>query len=215
MGDQDDGFALFLEAVQDAEEVVGLVRGQHAGRLVKDQDIGLTVKRLEDLDPLLVADREVFDQRIWIDVKLVFARQIGQHAAGLGQRGVQERPVLGPQNDVFQHGEVLHQFEMLEHHTDAGADGGLTVGDGGELAVDENLARVGFVKAVEDRHQCRFPGTVFTDDAVNGAFRHGDVDVAVGLHGAEGLGDAFELDGGCGGFGAASDMGGVSATGMR
>ena len=39
--------------------MVGLLRRQHAGRLVQDQDVGAAEERLQDLDPLLHADRQV------------------------------------------------------------------------------------------------------------------------------------------------------------
>jgi hypothetical protein len=41
--------------------------GEHRGRLVEDQQAGVAVERLEDLDPLLEADREVLDQRVGVD----------------------------------------------------------------------------------------------------------------------------------------------------
>jgi hypothetical protein len=71
VGDQDDRLALRLQSLEDAEQVVGLGRGQHARRLVEDQDVGLAVERLQDLHPLLVADADLLDQRIGIDVQLV------------------------------------------------------------------------------------------------------------------------------------------------
>ena len=84
---------------------------------------------------------------------------------------------------------------MLKHHADASANGALAVGDGGKLAVDKNLAGVGFVKAVQDRHQGRFARAIFADDAVDRAARHGDIDVAVGLHRTKSLRYAFKFDG--------------------
>jgi hypothetical protein len=61
--DQDDGRALRLERAQHAEQLLGLLRREHGGRLVEDQDLRAVVERLEDLDPLLLADRQVLDLR--------------------------------------------------------------------------------------------------------------------------------------------------------
>jgi hypothetical protein len=118
----------------------------------------------------------------------------------LGDGRAQHRAILGPEDDVLDHGEVLHQLEMLVHHADAGADRGLAVGDVGLLAVDEDLALIGLVETVEDRHQRRFAGAVFAHDTVDRALGDGHGDVLVGLHRAEGLGDALQFDGwhGCG-----------------
>ena len=59
VGDQDDGAPLRLEVAQDAEQMVGLLRRQHAGGLVQDQDMGAAEQSLEDLDPLLHAHRQL------------------------------------------------------------------------------------------------------------------------------------------------------------
>ena len=52
------------ELVDDAEQAVGLLRGQDRGRLVEDEDAGLAVERPQDLDPLQRADRELADSRV-------------------------------------------------------------------------------------------------------------------------------------------------------
>ena len=49
------------------KQVVGLLGGQHGGRLVQDRAGDLADQRLDDLDPLLHADRQVLDQRIRVD----------------------------------------------------------------------------------------------------------------------------------------------------
>ena len=66
---------------EDAEEVVGLVGRQHAGRLVEDQRVGAAIERLQDLHALLQADRQLADDRVGIDLQRVFALQPLQLAA--------------------------------------------------------------------------------------------------------------------------------------
>ncbi len=73
VGDQDDGLALVPEAAKDAEQMVRLGRGQDARGFVQDQDVGLAVQRLQDLYPLLVADRQVLDQGIGVHLQFVVA----------------------------------------------------------------------------------------------------------------------------------------------
>ena len=65
--DQDDGHAARAQGAQDAEQLIGLLRRQHRGRLVEDQDARAAIQRLQDLDALLLADRQVADQRVGID----------------------------------------------------------------------------------------------------------------------------------------------------
>ena len=62
------------------------------------------------------------------------------------------------------------------------------------LAADANLAAVGLVEAVEDRHQRRLAGAVLADNAVDGAAGDLQIDVAIGAHGAKTLVDADQLD---------------------
>lgn len=196
VGDQDDGLALIAQPAQDAEQVICLGRGQHAGGFVQDQDVGAAIQGLEDLDPLLVTDRQILDQFVGIDLQFVFLRQALQFLPRPRQRGAQQRPVLGPQDDVFQHCEILHQLEMLEYHADAGADRRLAVGDRDGLARDQDFPRVRPVKAIQDRHQGGLAGAVFADDAVDGATRHNQIDVPVGLDRTERLGNPAQFDGG-------------------
>jgi hypothetical protein len=119
--------------------MVRLGGGQHAGGFVQNQDIGAPVKRLEDLDALLHADADILDPGIGIDAEFIVIGEFLELRARLGQRRAQERSAFGAQHDIFQHREILDQLEMLEHHPDACGNRGLTVGDIGLFARDENL----------------------------------------------------------------------------
>ena len=85
---------------------------------------------------------------------------------------------------------------MLVDHADAVADRLARGADADRLAVDADLAGVGFVEAVEDRHQRRLAGAVLADDAVDDAALDDEIDVVVGVNRAEALVDADEFDGG-------------------
>ena len=87
---------------------------------------------------------------------------------------------------------------MLEDHADAVADRFARGADAHRLAVDPDLAGVGFIEAVEDRHQRRLAGAVLADDAVDEAALDDEIDVGVGVNRAEALVDADEFDGGRG-----------------
>ena len=58
VADEDDRRALLLEALDDPEQLARLLRGQHGGRLVEDQDLGAAVEGLQDLDALLLPDAD-------------------------------------------------------------------------------------------------------------------------------------------------------------
>ena len=48
-----------VELAERLEQLVDLLRHEHGGRFVEDQDAGAPVEHLHDLDPLAVADAEV------------------------------------------------------------------------------------------------------------------------------------------------------------
>jgi hypothetical protein len=95
-------FPLRLELAEDAEQIVGLLGGQHAGGLVEDQDLGAAEQRLEDLDALLQADGEILDLRVGIDLEIVFALQPLQLRPRLGHAAIEQRAALGAEHNVFE-----------------------------------------------------------------------------------------------------------------
>ena len=156
-----------LQLAQVVEQLVDLLRHQHGGRLVEDQDPGAAVEHLEDLDALPVADAERLDQRVGVDRRGRRRRQISsiaRRAALTSSRSPRGR--LGAEHDVLQHGEVVGQHEVLVHHADAGRDRvGRASGrrPGSPSIGDRALVRL--LHAVEDLHQGRLAGAVLADDA--------------------------------------------------
>ena len=71
---------------------------------------------------------------------------------------------------------------------------GLAVRDVGLFTGDKDVAFVGFVESVKDRHQRRFARAVFPDDPMDRAGHNADRDVFIGLYRTKGLGNAFQLD---------------------
>ena len=71
--DEDHGQALADERAQDLEELARLLRGQDRRRLVEDQHVRRAVERLQDLDPLLLADADVLHLRRGVDCEVVRA----------------------------------------------------------------------------------------------------------------------------------------------
>ena len=198
VGDEDDGLVLALEHAQHLEQLISFRRRQHRRRLVKHQDLGAAHQRLQDLDSLLQADRQFADNGVGIHHEAVFASEFGEPLADRAGAFGEQRPALCAEHHVFEHGERRHQHEVLVHHADAMADRLARGADSDRLAVDADLAAVGFIKAVQNRHQRRFAGAVLADDAMNHAAFDDEVDVIVGVNRAEALIDADEFDGGRG-----------------
>ena len=134
---------------------------------------GAAEQHLQDLDALLLADRQVGDLRVGIDGEPVFARQPRQLGARRGEAAGQQRPALGAQHQVLQHGEGVDQHEMLVHHADAVGDRVVRAVHAHRLAVDADLAGIGAIEPVEDAHQRRLAGAVLADDAGDRALLDG------------------------------------------
>ncbi len=62
------------------------------------------------------------------------------------------------------------------------------------LIVDHDVAGVGLVETVEDRHQCRLASAIFADDAMDRSPPDGEIDILVGMDRPETLVDAPKFD---------------------
>ena len=82
---------------------------------------------------------------------------------------------------------------MLVNHPDAGVDGIQRRVEAFFLAVDQNLAFVGLVQAVQLAHQRRFSGAVLAQQGMHLARAHVKVDVVVCQHAREALDDSQHL----------------------
>ena len=124
--DEDDRLAALGEAADDLEELLRLLRGQHGGRLVEHEDVGLAVERLEDLDALLLTDRDVLDPGARVDGEAVAVGDLLD--APLRLAHVEQDPLMGRllvEDDVLGDRHHRDEHEVLVHHPDAGLDGGI------------------------------------------------------------------------------------------
>jgi hypothetical protein len=173
VGDEDDRGAAVLQLSDDAEQVLSLGRGEHCGRFVEDQHGRVPDQRLDDLDPLLDADRQVLHQGIRVDLQPVAPGQLTDVAAGLAPVEQAGRAgLLHAEGDVLGHREHRYEHEVLVHHPDAGRDGVLRRGELDLLAVQQDLALVGLQQPVQDVHQGRLAGAVLAEQGVHLARGH-------------------------------------------
>ena len=123
VGDEDDGRARGGERADDPEQLLGLARGQHRTRLVEDEDVALSVQRLEDLDALSDADRQVLDLGVGIHIELVLLRELDDALARRRPIERAERPADGlrAQRHGLDHVEHGHEHEVLVDHANADA----------------------------------------------------------------------------------------------
>ena len=93
--DEDDGFALVAQADKHLEKLVGLLRREHGGRLVEDQDLRAAIERLQDFHALLQADRQLRHDGVERHLEAVVAGELLEFAARAprpGRRRAARRP---------------------------------------------------------------------------------------------------------------------------
>ncbi len=212
MGDEHDGLALVDQALHDLEELVDLTGGQHRGRLVEDEDLGLSEQRLDELHPLLLTDRQVADQCVGVDVEAVALGDLDDACSCGGH--VEEGAVgdLVAEHHVLGHREHRDQLEVLVHHPDPERDRICRTRERHRLPAHQDLAPRRLVQAEEHVHQRALAGSVLAEQAMDLALVQGEVDVLVRDDAGELLGDAPRLeDGNVAGFTHEAD----SATRMK
>ncbi len=125
---------------------------------------------------------------VGVDVKTMLRRQLGDYLIVV--------PDVIPavhqaEDDVFGHRMRLDQGEMLLDHGDAQLHGVFGGMDGLFYAIDQDLAFVGAVKAVEHLHDGALAGAVFAQQRQDLAFADLQRDILVGDHLGKVFADVF------------------------
>ena len=167
VGDEEDGFAFAGKLLHRGHQLFDLLRGQHRGRLVEDEDLVVAIQHLQNFDALLHTDRDILDLGVKVDVQAVALGDLLDLFACLFllQKAALRR--LRAEDDVVEHGEHVHQLEVLVHHADAERGGVVRVLDGHDLAIlfDDALFRL--VEAEQNRHERRLARAVFTEERMD------------------------------------------------
>ena len=179
------------------EQFVDLLRGEDRGRLVHDQDPGPAVQQLEDLDPLLLADRELPDLRPGIDPQAELCGQPGDLSVRLAEVHAEARLVESEQ-DVLGDGLRRDQREVLVDHPETGRDRVARRAERDRRPVEEDLARIRPVEPRQDVHQRALAGPVLAEQRVDLARAQVEINLVVGDDAGERLDDAAHLERGHG-----------------
>ena len=188
--DVEDRAAARGELAQRLEQLLDLLRRQHRGRLVHDQEPGIEEQRAHDLDPLALADAERRDDAARIELELVGL----EHPVELGEQFARRQARVEAEGDVFQHRHRLEQREVLEHHADAEAPRGAGIRDPDGRAVEDDLSLVGREDAVDHLDESRFSRAVLAEQGVDLARLDAEIDVVIGADAGKRLAHADELE---------------------
>ena len=193
MGDDDQRLAVGLHVPHHVEKTVGLLRRQHGGGLIQNQNVRAPVQDLDDLHGLLFRDGHIIYFFGWINGEAIFLADINDFGGSCLQ--IQLALILQTQNDVFSGGEHIHQLEVLMDHANTAGKGVFGGGNGHRGPVYQNLALVWKVDAGQHIHQGGFATAVFTQQRQNLTAPDLQADAVVGDYLAETFGDVFQLYG--------------------
>ena len=193
MRDDNEGLAVGLHVAHDGEELVRLLRGEHCGRLVQNEDVRPAVEHLDDLDGLLLRNGHVVDLLIGVDVEPVFVADLFDLFAGFGNVEL----AFKAEDDILRCGEKIDELEVLVDHTDAVFERILGGGDRDGFAVNVDLPLVGEIDAGEHVHQRRLAAAVFAEQRQDLALVQLKVDGVVRHHFAEPLRDILHFNCAC------------------
>ena len=115
MSDDDDRLIVFPHIAEDIEQLLRLLRSQDCGWFIKDQNIRLPVKHLDDLDCLLLRDSHIIDLLVRVHIKSVAVADL---LDPFGSRFQIIFVFLQSENDILGSCHDVDQFEMLVDHTD-------------------------------------------------------------------------------------------------
>src|SRR3990170_8470663 len=150
------------------EKLGDLLWRQHGGRLVHNQNGDISIQQLEDLHLLARRHGDIPHNGIHlqIEVKLLDARL--DPAAGFFLVNAPKQPDrLNTQDSILPDSVFWDEDDLLVDHTYAIRHRHPRVMENHLLTAIENSAGVGWLHAVEDFHQRRFPGAILPHNGVN------------------------------------------------
>ena len=194
VADEDDRMPLRSKPAQDSEDLLRLLGGEDGGGLVEDEDAGIAVERLEDLDPLLLTDGQSVDPGVGIEVEAELLAERLDLATGrllVDEDRIRHR--LLAEDDVLGDGQHRDEHEVLVDHADPASDGVSGTEDVDGLAVDEDRPCVRHGEPIQDVHQGGLAGPVLTEQGVDLARTQVEIDRVVGEDAWIPLGDPAHL----------------------
>ena len=192
--DEEDALPLLGEILHDLHQLVDLLRSEHGGRLVEDEDLIVAIEHLENLDALLHADGDVLHLRVQIHLQPVALGQLLHLFARFLLLQEAQLCRFRAEDDIVQHRENVDELEVLMHHADAQRRRVVGVADLHRLAVFADLALLGLIQAEQHAHQRGFARAVFPQKRVDLRLFQLQGDVVIRLDAGKLLGDVKHFD---------------------
>ena len=181
--------AAMRHVLEQAEDLVGLARRQHGGRLVEDEEALVEIEQLEDFQLLLFARRQRGDRPVERRAERhTFEKRLQSLALALP---VDDGRRIGAADDeILRAGQRRHQREMLIDHADAERLRVARIAHRDLAPVERERALVRRIEAHDAFDQRRLARPVLAQQRVERASRRLERDIVQRREGAETLGHA-------------------------
>ena len=193
MRDEQDRDTGLREPSQHVEQLVGLLRREHRRRLIHDQQRRVLQQAADNLDALLLADRQIVDAGMRVDANAIFGRHPAHPLGKIGKRFAWRQG----QRDILGHGQRLEQGKMLENHTDAEIARMLRAADGHRSATPFEPPRIGLQQAIYHFHEGRLAGAVLAEKRVDLALPDAERHIVISREVPEFLADSGRIQKRC------------------
>ena len=172
MGDVDDGHAVRLQILDNAEQGFDLVGGQGGSGLIQNEYLTVGGNGLGDFHGLHLGNAQLSQHLLGIKVHPNLFQKLGGIGVHLlvvnhGDEAQQLLHGVAAQENILADGTGGNGLQLLMHHGDAHFQSFQRVLNGDLLALVNNLALVHAVDAEHTLHQCGFTGTVFAHQSMN------------------------------------------------
>jgi hypothetical protein len=180
----------------DAEQHVDLVARERRGGLIQHQHARSAPERPRDLHQLLLANAQIADTRLWVEVDGGFPQQRARPQLHLVPVDAAQPPRQRAEEQVLGDRHLREQRQLLVDDGDAGALRVARRAQRRRRAIDDDRALVAAVRmhAREQFDQRRLAGAVFTAERVDFAGAQREADTVERGHAAEALDDAARLE---------------------
>ncbi|CAB5054488.1 unannotated protein [freshwater metagenome] len=165
VGNKKHAHARSCQVPHHLQELVGLLRCQNCGGFIKDEQINVFAKRLENFDALLRAHRKIFDKGIWIYLKAILFRECQYFCACRFHINEDAALRLASQNNVFSNRHHGNELEVLVHHAHTTRNCPTSISRSDNFTLDTNLSRIRTHHAEDALHKGGFSGTIFSEQS--------------------------------------------------
>ena len=170
VGNEQNAFTLGCQIFHDLHKLLDFLRSKYCGRLIKDQDLVVTVKHFQDLGSLLHTYCGILDNGIRIYRKTIFFGK--GHNLFTRALFLKETVFCGlnTKDNIIQNTEAFYQFEMLMYHSNAQVICIVWIFDFNFLSIFVDLALFRLIQTKQNAHQSGFTCSIFAKQSVDLTF---------------------------------------------